>query len=162
MSRPIASARTVKTIKLEPRTMAVLVYLAGRPGEAVTREELEREVWSGMVVGYDALSNTIAKLRKAFGDDRKQPSVIETISKVGYRLIGEVGLPTPAPGEAYPAGDQRFERKLAAIFYADVVGYSRLSRPGRRGHPSHSEYAYLDLITDLDRDLQRQCREFCR
>jgi adenylate cyclase len=135
-----------KTIKLEPRTMAVLVYLAGRPGETVTREELEREVWRGMVVGYDALSNTIAKLRKAFGDDRKQPRVIETISKVGYRLISEVGLPAPAPVEAYPAGDQRLERKLAAIFYADVVGYSRLSGQDEEG--THRILrAYLDLVT---------------
>jgi TolB-like protein/class 3 adenylate cyclase/Flp pilus assembly protein TadD len=135
-----------QTIKLEPRTMAVLVYLARHPGEAVTREELEREVWRGMVVGYDALSNTIAKLRKAFGDDRKQPRVIETISKVGYRLIGEVGLSTPSPVEAYPAGDQRFERKLAAIFYADVVGYSRLSGQDEEG--THRVLiAYLDLVT---------------
>ncbi len=135
-----------QTIKLEPRTMAVLVYLARRPGEAVTREELEREVWRGMVVGYDALSNTIAKLRKAFGDDRKQPRVIETISKVGYRLIGEVGLATPSPVEAYPARGQRFERKLSAIFYADVVGYSRLSGQDEEG--THRILrAYLDLIT---------------
>ncbi|MFQ5953819.1 MAG: winged helix-turn-helix domain-containing protein [Kiloniellales bacterium] len=135
-----------KTIKLEPRTMAVLVYLARRPGEAVSREELEREVWRGMVVGYDALSNTIAKLRKAFGDDRKQPRVIETISKVGYRLIGEVGLPPASPVEAYPAGDQRLERKLAAIFYADVVGYSRLSGEDEEG--THRILrAYLDVIT---------------
>ena len=93
-----------KTIKLEPRTMAVLVYLAGHPGAAVTREELEREVWRDMVVGYDALSNTIAKLRKAFGDDRKHPKVIETISKVGYRLIAEVGLATPSRAEEIPVG----------------------------------------------------------
>lgn len=68
----------------------MLVYLAQRSGQAVSREELEREVWSGMVVGYDALSNAIAKLRKAFSDDPKQPRVIETIPKVGYRLIAEV------------------------------------------------------------------------
>ena len=125
--------RDGKTIKLEPRTMAVLVYLARRPGEAVTREELEREVWSGVVVGYDALSNTIAKLRKAFADDRKNPRVIETISKVGYRLIGETGEPVALPARVYPAGDQSLERKLAAIFFADAVGYSRLSNADEEG-----------------------------
>jgi TolB-like protein/class 3 adenylate cyclase/tetratricopeptide (TPR) repeat protein len=99
-----------------------------------------------MVVGYDALTNTIAKLRKAFGDDRKQPRVIETISKVGYRLIGEVGLTTASPVEAYPAGDQKLERKLAAIFCADVVGYSRLSGQDEEG--THRILrTYLDLIT---------------
>lgn len=101
--------------------MAVLVHLANRSGEAVTREELENEVWRGLVVGYDALSNTISKLRKAFGDDRKQPKFIETIPKVGYRLIAEVGTPTSSPINEYPASDPNLERKLAAILYADVA-----------------------------------------
>ena len=61
--------------------MAVLAYLAEKPAEAVTRRQLEDTVWHGMVVGYEALSNTIAKLRKAFGDDRKNPHIIETIPK---------------------------------------------------------------------------------
>lgn len=84
-----------KTIKLEPRTMGVLVYLASRAGEVVKREQLEAAVWPRMVVGYDALSNTIRKLRKAFDDDPRHPRIIETISKVGYRLIGEVGHSSP-------------------------------------------------------------------
>ncbi len=135
-----------QTLKLEPRTMAVLLYLAERPGQAVTREELEREVWQGVVVGYDALSNSIAKLRKAFGDDRKDPRVIETISKVGYRLIAEVELSAPPPVAAVPSSDQSLERKLAAIFYADVAGYSRLSGEDEEGtHRTLS--AYLDVIT---------------
>ncbi|MFQ5936470.1 MAG: winged helix-turn-helix domain-containing protein, partial [Acidiferrobacterales bacterium] len=78
------------TVKLEPRTMEVLVYLAERAGEAVTRERLEEEIWRGMVVGYDSLSNTITKLRKAFDDDPHQPQIIETIPKVGYRLIAKI------------------------------------------------------------------------
>ncbi len=51
------------SIRLEPRTMAVLIYLAESQGEVVTRQQLEDSVWSGMVVGYDVLSNTIGKLR---------------------------------------------------------------------------------------------------
>jgi adenylate cyclase len=135
-----------ETVKLEPRAMAVLVYLAGRPGEAVTRDELEREVWDGVVVGYDALSNTIAKLRKAFGDDRMNPRVIETISKVGYRLIAEVGQAETAPPGAYHDGGPGLERKLAAIFYADVVGYSRLSGADEEG-THRALRASLDFIT---------------
>ena len=72
-------ARDGETTKLEPRAMALLLYLAQRPGTVVGREELEREVWSGMVVGYDALNNTVAKIRKAFGDDPKKPRVIRTV-----------------------------------------------------------------------------------
>ena len=53
----------LETRRLEPRAMAVLDYLACRPGVVVTRQELERVLWSGRVVGYDALSNTIIKRR---------------------------------------------------------------------------------------------------
>ena len=78
------------TRRLEPRTMAVLVCLAERAGHAVTREQLEAEVWQSLVVGYDSLSRCIANLRKALDDDASRPQFIETIPKVGYRLICEV------------------------------------------------------------------------
>jgi len=139
-------SRDGQTLKLEPRTIAVLVYLAGRAGQAVTREELEREVWTGMVVGYDALSNTITKLRKAFGDDSRQPRIIETIPKVGYRLIAEVGLPEPAVERQFPTRDTGLVTKLAAILYADVASYSRLTGEDEVGtHRTLS--AYLDVMT---------------
>jgi len=107
-----------RTIKLEPRAMGVLLCLARRPGEVVTREQLEAEVWRGMVVGYDALSNAIAKLRRAFDDDRQHPRIIETIPKVGYRLIGEVSHFSMESGPS--------THSLAAILAADAAGYSHL------------------------------------
>ena len=76
--------------KLEPRVMDLLVVLAQQPGEVLPREELESRVWSGMVVGYDALSSAMIKLRKALGDDPHQPRYIETLPKKGYRLIAPV------------------------------------------------------------------------
>ena len=79
-----------KSVKLEPKAMAVLNYLACRSGAVVTRQELEDSVWTGTVVGYDALSNAIIKLRKAFGDKARDPRIIETVAKSGYRLIAEV------------------------------------------------------------------------
>jgi len=76
--------------KLEPRVMAVLVYLANRQGRLVSREELEYDVWRGALVGYDAVTGTIIKLRKALKDKARQPHYIETIPKRGYRLIAAV------------------------------------------------------------------------
>ena len=76
--------------KLEPKVMAVLVCLAQNAGQVISREQLEAEVWTDMVVGYDSLASTIIKLRKAFGDDSKNPHIIETLPKKGYRLIAEV------------------------------------------------------------------------
>ena len=85
--------------------MRVLVHLAERAGEVVSREQLETDVWRGTVVGYDSLSNAIAKLRKAFEDDSQQPAVIETIPKVGYRLIASVAE-TPPPSKTSSDGPQ--------------------------------------------------------
>ena len=76
--------------KIEPKAMTVLVCLAQQQGQVVSREALEEQAWTGMVVGYDSLASAIIKLRKAFGDDSKNPCFIETVPKKGYRLICDV------------------------------------------------------------------------
>ena len=48
----------------------VLVYLAAHQGEVVTREELEKNVWRGALVGYDAVTNSVIKLRKALASHK--------------------------------------------------------------------------------------------
>jgi adenylate cyclase len=77
-------------VKLEPKVMEVLVFLADHSGKVVSREALEAKAWAGMDVGYDAVASSIIKLRKALGDDSRNPHYIETISKKGYRLIAPV------------------------------------------------------------------------
>jgi len=83
-------SRGDETAQLEPKVMEVLEYLACRPGQVVSREELEAAVWRSRVVGYDAVTNAIIKLRKAFKDDPRHPQIIETLSKRGYRLVAPV------------------------------------------------------------------------
>lgn len=78
--------------KLEPKAMKVLLCLAEHAGKVVSRETLEHTVWTNMIVGYDAVSATIIKLRRALGDNSRNPIYIETISKKGYRLIADVTL----------------------------------------------------------------------
>lgn len=82
--------RGEQAIKLEPKVMEVLSYLARRPGELVTREDLERDVWKGAIVGYDSITAAVIKLRKALSDDARRPRYITTIPKRGYRLIAAV------------------------------------------------------------------------
>jgi TolB-like protein/DNA-binding winged helix-turn-helix (wHTH) protein len=72
---------------VEPKVMEVLLALAREPGRVVSRLELEREVWSGRIVTDDAVTNTVGKLRKALHDSPRQPRVVETIAKSGYRLM---------------------------------------------------------------------------
>lgn len=87
--------RDGKRVRIEPRTMDVLVYMASRPGVVVARAELETAIWSGMVVSDDAVTKSIIKLRKALGDNARNPSFIATIPKRGYQLIAPV-TQTPA------------------------------------------------------------------
>src|SRR5215510_14139072 len=79
-----------RTAKLEPKAMALLRYLADRPGQVVSREALLSAVWPGVVVGDDSLTQAIIKLRKALGDTADAPNYIQTISKGGYRLVAPV------------------------------------------------------------------------
>jgi adenylate cyclase len=134
-------SRNDQTVKLEPKTMELLVYLADRPGEAVTREELEAQVWAGMVVSYDSLTGAVQKLRKAFDDDSRNPRIIETISKTGYRLIAPV-----TEAEASEHSPAPFVRRLAAILAADIVGYSRLIEQDETGTVARIKTLRDDLI----------------
>lgn len=80
------------TTRLEPKVMEVLVCLAERPGEAVSKEEVLRAVWPNTFVSEDALKHCISELRRVFKDDAREPQIIETIPKRGYRLLATVEL----------------------------------------------------------------------
>jgi len=120
-------------VKLEPKVVAVLVFLARHAGKVVSREELEANAWAGTVVGYDAVAGSIIKLRKALGDDARHPRYIETLSKKGYRLIAPVSAgadKVSAQAEAERATVQpvpalslsgRMKRRLLAAGLAVVV-----------------------------------------
>jgi DNA-binding winged helix-turn-helix (wHTH) protein/TolB-like protein/Tfp pilus assembly protein PilF len=95
-------SRGAKVERLEPKAVEVLVALAQRAGEVVTRETLLSEVWKGVTVSDDALTQSITKLRQALGDTSKESSYIQTISKRGYRLIAAV---TPYEAGALATSD---------------------------------------------------------
>lgn len=93
------------SVRLEPRVMDVLAYLAARPGKVVAKEELLDAVWGGTFVEEGALSQAVHSLRKAIGDDAHQSRYIQTIPKRGYRLVAPVVLePEAAAGDAEAPG----------------------------------------------------------
>jgi DNA-binding winged helix-turn-helix (wHTH) protein/Tol biopolymer transport system component len=85
--------RGPEVVHVTPRSMAVLIYLAEAGGRVVSRNEILDAVWPRMAVTQDALSQCIVELRKAFRDDSKHAAVIQTIPKVGVRLMAPVVLP---------------------------------------------------------------------
>ncbi|MDH5631580.1 MAG: winged helix-turn-helix domain-containing tetratricopeptide repeat protein [Gammaproteobacteria bacterium] len=110
-------------VKLEPKVVEVLLRLAQEPGEVVSREQLENDVWHGRIVGYDSLATTIIKLRKAFDDDSRNPAIIETVPKRGYRLIAHVSIADPGATVATAgiprARSQRYQ--LMAVLFVVIA-----------------------------------------
>ena len=76
-----------REIRVTPKSLALLYALAERSGEVVTKAELLDIVWHGRPVTDAALSACIRELRKALGDDAREPSFIETVHRRGFRLL---------------------------------------------------------------------------
>jgi TolB-like protein len=70
---------------LEPRVMRVLVLLARRPGEVISRDQLIAACWDGRIVGDDAINAAVAKVRRV--GEAHAAFAIETIPRVGYRMV---------------------------------------------------------------------------
>ncbi len=107
--------------RLKPRLMDVLLRLAAAPGEVVTREAMLTDAWPRRMVNDEVLSRAIADLRVALGDDAREARFIETLPKVGYRLIAPVqplartAAPAPAPSALATTRIPRWRIALAAI-----------------------------------------------
>jgi transcriptional activator of cad operon len=124
-------SRDGSSVRLEARAMNVLLCLAARPGKVVSIEELLKEVWPGVVVTSDSVYQAVASLRRLLGDDARQPAYIETVPRLGYRLVAPVSAwvderaaaaaATPAHGPE-PAGPRPNGRSRAAALAAVGVG----------------------------------------
>ena len=98
-------------VKLEPKAAYLLYYLAENAGSPVSRAELIDRVWSGMVVGDEALTGSINKLRNAFGDDSHHPPPrrTRTILLRPWLRASQRG----SPGDPDPTSAPAFTRRLS-------------------------------------------------
>ena len=87
---------------LRPKTFSVLVYLIEQRQRLVTKDELINHVWDGAAVSDDTLVQCIVDIRKALGDDSRQPRFVKTLPKLGYHFISAVE-------ELRPNGTVEFE-----------------------------------------------------
>ncbi len=95
---------------IEPRVMQVLVALHQARGEIVSRDDLIRCCWDNRVVGDDAINRAISKIRRLGETVGKGAFGIETITKVGYRLMSEAPpaeVPNSEPPAAEPGGEAK-------------------------------------------------------
>src|SRR5262245_27177059 len=90
-------------VNVRPRPLAVLRYLAERPGRLVPGEELLKHLWPGIYVTKTVLRVCVREIRQALGEDPTAPRFLETVGRQGYRFTGTVSprpsaLGSPRPG----------------------------------------------------------------
>jgi DNA-binding winged helix-turn-helix (wHTH) protein/TolB-like protein/Tfp pilus assembly protein PilF len=83
-------SRNGETVHVRAKVMDLLVFLAQHQGEVISKDRLLQGVWGTDALSESSLSRSMAELRHALEDDADQPSLIETIPKRGYRVIGPV------------------------------------------------------------------------
>jgi Tol biopolymer transport system component/DNA-binding winged helix-turn-helix (wHTH) protein len=91
-------------IRLQEQPFQVLLALLEKPGEVITREDLQRRVWADATFGDvdHNLNIAINKIRQALGDSPETPRFVETLPRRGYRFIAPVEGPAAPPAETVP------------------------------------------------------------
>jgi transcriptional activator of cad operon len=108
-------SRDGETVRLDARSMRLLLCLAEHAGEVVSIDDLLNQVWAGVTVSPDSVYQAVASLRRVLGDDPKQSAYIATVPRLGYRMVATVSpwasdsehqtlATTHAPKRASPFG----------------------------------------------------------
>jgi TolB-like protein/Tfp pilus assembly protein PilF len=102
-------------VPLQPQPLRVLMLLASRAGELVSRDEIQKRVWNDQTfVDFDqGLNYCIRQIRAALGDDAETPRFVATIPRRGYRFVGEIATVSVA-------ADRRV--MLAVLPFQDLSG----------------------------------------
>ena len=139
--------RGEEQVTLRPKSLAVLRYLAERPGRLVSKGELLEDVWSGRVVGQDGLRTCVREIRAALGDRAEMPQYLETVAGRGYRFLADHDCRMPSPAtEGLLVGRDSEMRQLN--------DYLRLADDGQRqfvligGEPGIGKTALLERFLD--------------
>ena len=159
-------------MRVEARTMRLLLCLAEHAGQVVSIDDLLEQVWTGVIVTQDSVYQAITSLRRLLGDDPKQPIYIATVPRLGYRMVASVSPwveqplnSPPAPESAAPAMPQGSGKNwtllaagaaIAAILVLTFLVYGRFesaAQPGAvpQAPPAQTSIAvlpFLDLTSE--------------
>ncbi len=154
---------------LEPRVMQVLVALARAGGAIVTRDELIETCWDGRVVGDDSINRVLSRIRRVAADLGGGAFVVETIARVGYRLLvpAEGIDQSPAAGPHLrdrPETNRRMLLGGAAAFAALATGGAAAWRAGlaRLDEPSPRARTLFDHAMIIRQENNRQALAYLR
>ena len=96
-------SRAGETTRIDFRTMRLLLCLAEHAGEVVSIDDLLNRVWPEVNVSPDSVYQAVASLRRQLGDDSRQPIYIETLPRLGYRMVAKVSAGPDASPDAVAA-----------------------------------------------------------
>jgi len=109
-----------RKVRLEGQPVQILIKLLDRPGELITRDELQRELWpADTFVNFEqSLNAAVKRLRHALGDSPDNPRFVETLARRGYRFIAPVS--TPAGSAASQPAPARTIGSLAVLPFGNA------------------------------------------
>ncbi len=116
-------------LRLQGKPLQVLQALVERPGEVITRDELQHRLWpSNVFVDVDNGLNTAAnRLRMALGDSAEHPRYIETLARVGYRFIAPIEVVEPTVAAADPRRLAPRHFSLATVIVSTVLVFATIA-----------------------------------
>ena len=132
-----------KPIDLPPKALGVLRYLAERPGQLVSKEELLRSTWPDVHVSGDVLKVAIAEIRRALADPPKD-RFIETAHRRGYRFIAKTEVPAMPEKETIDIPKTHYARNGNVNIAYQVLGEGSLDLVFVMGWVSHLDYFWTE------------------
>lgn len=132
-----ALTRDGTRVPLQPRVHDTLRLLLERRGELVSRKALLDALWKDVVVGEEAVTQTLRKLRRALADEPKTPTYVETVPKRGYRFIAAVEvIPIEPPASPAP---RRVEQGASPVATPPVATAPVVTKPAPTPAPPPSQ-----------------------
>src|SRR5262245_34350999 len=131
-------------IDLPPKAFGVLRYLAERPGQLVSKEELLDGVWPDVHVGPDVLKVAVAEIRKVLADVHNAPRFIETAHRRGYRFIANTRRIPDDRSPEHHIPPTRYARSGDVNIAYQVLGDGPMDLVFVMGWVSHLEYFWTE------------------
>jgi DNA-binding winged helix-turn-helix (wHTH) protein len=144
-------------VELNARYLDALALLVAEAGRLVSKERFHDEVWRGVPVTDEALTQCIRTIRRQLGDDAVRPRFIETVPKHGYRFIAALDRTAPAPGAPAPTTPAVFRTTMAGLIGGAVAGvlggliygWIAAAQPAQPGLGAVSVLLVLTCVTAL-------------
>ena len=127
-------SRNGESIRLEARTMRLLLCLGRHAGEVVSIDDLIADVWSGVNVSQDSVYQAVTGLRRVLRDDPKKPAYIETVPRLGYRMVAKVSPWTNMTRPTFTRAKVGLVAVAVALCLALIVGFLDRDKITGRDH----------------------------